>query len=115
MDCVAVLLLKLTLTREYIDIPIIDSTRISVHILLRKNHLFSRARDTRARSLGFALFCFHNLHTRTLKRGTLQQEKKGESYFHGAACLQTSANSQKRGMKSVKTSDIFGKNSEKKR
>ena len=91
------------------------SPLVGHHILLRKNHLVSRARDTRARSLGFALFCFHNLHTRMLKRGIFQQEKRGKATFTEHPCLQTAANSQKCGKKPVKTSDIIGKMSEKKR
>ena len=49
-----------------------------------------------------------------LKRGILQQEKKGKATFTEHPCLQTAANSQKRGKNPVKTSNIFGKNSEKK-
>ena len=49
----------------------------------RKKWFISRARDTQARSLGFALFCFHNLHTRVLKRGIFFDREKGKSDFQG--------------------------------
>ena len=80
----------------------------------KKSSFLARTWHTRA-FLGFALFCFHNLHTRMLKRGIFQQEKRGKATFTEHPCLQTAANSQKRGKKPVKTSNISGKNSEKKR
>ena len=57
----------------------------------REKTFFSRARDTRARSLGFAFFCFHNLHTRVLKRGFFSTEKRKKWLSRHPVCLQTAA------------------------
>ena len=79
-----------------------------------KKRFFSRARDTRARSQGFALFCFHNLHTRVLKRGIFSTEKKEKVTFTATHYLQTAANFQKRGKKLIKRPTFFRKRRRKK-
>ena len=89
------------------------STHDERHILLEKKR-FSRAHVTRGRvPWDLRFFCFHNLHTRVLKRGFFRQ-KKGKSDFHSnplsSNCIQLS----KTWEEAHKTSDIFQKTSEKK-
>ena len=85
------------------------------HILLRKNRFFSRARDTRARSLGFAFFCFHNLHTRVLKRGIFSTGKKEKVTFKAPWLSANCSQLSKTWEELPKKSDVFRKMSEKKR
>ena len=80
----------------------------------REKTFFSRARDTRARSLGFAFFCFHNLHTRVLKRGFFFDRKKEKVTFKAPCLSANCSHFQKRGKKLIKRPTFFRKRSEKK-